>query len=72
MNLAEIMEDFAVTDITSSSFSVYLVGGNQSWICVFDHGVWLIYSKLRDIIEFVGRSRCDCLMCINYFYGLPF
>ena len=72
--LIHIIDWFRVRDVCSQSFVVDLIETNQSWICVFDsdNDIWLIYSKLKDIVEFIGYSRIDCLECLYFYYGLPF
>ena len=72
MRLFEIMEFIKVYDICKDSFTVNVVDSDYSFICIKYKNEWLIVEKKTERVYFHCVSRCDCLECLNYHYGLPF
>lgn len=72
MHLFEMLEFLKISDIVKDAFTVNILGTDKKFYCLFYGKKWVIIDSYDYLIEFVCVSRCDCLECLNYFYGLPF
>lgn len=59
-------------EVFRNCFTVDIVDSVLSFICINYKDQWIIVNKNTEHIDYYCSSRCDCLECLNYFYGLPF